>query len=333
MTLNLALIGAGAIAHEHLAAYQKIPGVTIGAVIDRDPTRARSLATIAGGVPWGTDATVPFADPAITAVDICTPPDTHAALTIAAAEHGKPIHLEKPAALSLAEFDAMVVAATRANVPLVVGQTTRFQPVHQETVAAIATGAIGRPRFLHLTRYAGHVWPGGWDAWQLDPIRCGGHPVHNGVHVIDIAVWLMDAAPARVFARGFRSFAPTMTTPDSFHVTIRFADDSLALLEWSYALRTRGEILGRIVVTGETGSIHHTTESEPNLDSDAARLVSPALAGAFDAQLRHWIAVLRGEEAPIVRHDQVRHALAAALAAQESIETGRAIELEEAPDA
>lgn len=333
MSIRIALIGAGAIAREHLTVYQKLPDVAIGCVIDRKPDTARSLATIAGGVPWGTDASVAYADPAITAVDICTPPDTHAALTIAAAEHGKPIHLEKPAALSLAEFDAMVAATTRANIPLVVGQTTRFQPVHQETAAAIAAGEIGRPRLLHLTRYAGHVWPGGWDAWQLDPARCGGHPVHNGVHVIDTAVWLMDVAPARVFARGFRSFAPTMTTPDSFHVTIRFADDSLALLEWSYALRARGEILGRIVVTGETGSIHHTTESEPNLSSDAARLVSPALAGAFDAQLRHWVAVLRGDEAPIVRHGQVRHALAAALAAQESIETGRAVALKAAPDA
>jgi len=122
----------------------------------------------------------------------------------------------------------------------------------------------------------------------------------------------MDAAPARVFAPTVRSFEPTTSTPDSFLITIRFADHSLALLEWSYALRARDEILGRIVVTGETGRIHHTTESEPNLSSDAARLVSPALAGGFDAQLRHWVAVLRGDEAPIVRHGQVRHALVGA---------------------
>jgi len=330
--VNVALIGAGAIAREHLAVYQSIPGVSIGSVVDHDPARAQTLATAAGGVPWSTDAATAFADPTITSVDICTPPDTHAALTIAAAKSGKAIHLEKPAALSLADFDAMVLAAEQANVPLMVGQTLRFQPVHQEVAAAIAAGAIGRLRLLHLTRYAGHVWPGGWDAWQLDPARCGGHPVHNGVHAIDLAVWLMAAPPVRVFARGFRTVAPAMTTPDSFHVTLRFADDSLALLDWSYALRTRGQILGRIVATGESGSIHHTTESEPDLASDSARLPSPALAGAFDAQLRHWVAVIRGEATPIVRNDQVRNALAAALAAQDSLETGRAIDLGMGPN-
>ena len=49
----------------------------------------------------------------------------------------------------------MVAAAARTNVSLVVGQTTRFRPVHQETVAAIAAGAIGRPPLLHRTRYSG----------------------------------------------------------------------------------------------------------------------------------------------------------------------------------
>ena len=134
----------------------------------------------------------------------------------------------------------------------------------------------------------------------------------------------------RVFARGFRSFAPAMGTPDSFHVTVRFADGSLALLEISYALKARGEHLRRILVVGEAGSLHHTTQGDPDLVSDAAKPAPQAVEDALYLQLTHWVATLRGQEAPIVTLPQVRGALAAALGAQRSLETGAAIDLGEA---
>ena len=67
--------------------------------------------------------------------------------------------------------------------------------------------------------------------------------------------------------------------------------------------------------------------------SDGVHLPSPAIEDAMYLQLRHWIATLRGEEEPIVKTVQVRHALAAALAAQESLETGMAVSIGEARDA
>jgi predicted dehydrogenase len=212
---------------------------------------------------------------------------------------------------------------------MMVGQTTRFQPVHRELRAAIASDAVGRIRCFHLTSYGGHVWPDGWRAWQLDPVRCGGHVIHNGVHAIDLAVWLLGSRPVRVFAREMKSFAPEMPTPDSFHVVLRFDDGALALLDWSYALRRRGEIVVRAVAIGERGSLHHTTEHEPRPVSDLPPVAPASLSGAFDAQLGHWIRTLRGEEEPIVKLDEVRATLAAALAARRSIATGRAIALAE----
>ena len=140
----------------------------------------------------------PFAAPEIDAVDICTASDSHAALTIAAARAGKHVHVEKPAALALADFDAMAAAIDAAGVSLLVGQTARFQPVNREFAAGIAEGLIGRPRMVHILWYTGHVWPDGWRGWQLDPARSGGHPVHNGVHAIDLAIWLLGAVPTRV---------------------------------------------------------------------------------------------------------------------------------------
>jgi predicted dehydrogenase len=329
MTVSIAIIGAGGIAREHANAYRRIPHARVTHVVDVDAARARSLAQLLD-TNWTTDVQSVLATGEVDAVDICTPSEAHAPLTIAAATHGKAVHVEKPAALSLADFDAMVAATQQHGVTLMVGQTARFQPVNMQISQEIAAGAIGPLRALHVTWYAGHVWEGGWRAWQLDPARSGGHPMHNGIHALDLAVWLFGQPVTRVFARGTPTFAPEMGIPDTFHMTARMADGGLAILEISYALRQRGDSLRRILAIGEQGSLHHSSEEDPRLVSHAGRIPSPAILEAMYYQLRHWIATVRGEREPIVTTAQVRAALAAALAAQQSLTTGAAIDLAEA---
>lgn len=327
MIRRIGLVGAGAIAREHVQALAGVPGARITHVVDRHPERASALARLIGDASWSTDPASIFTDPDIDAVDICTSPDSHADLTVTAAGYGKAIHLEKPVALHVDDVDRMLAAVESAGVSFLVGQTTRFQPVHMEMSAAIEAGQIGKPRMLHASFYAGHLWPGGWRAWQLDAARCGGHLVHNGIHMIDLAVWLLGDAPERVFARGFKTFSPDMPTPDSFHINLRFANGAMALLEWSYALRKRGDFLRRIMIVGEDGALHHTTEGEAGLHSDAANPVPPATLGAFANQMQHWVNVLHGKVDPLVTPAQIRAAFGAATAAQESYASGRAITL------
>jgi predicted dehydrogenase len=326
MTVSVAIIGAGGIARDHADAFRRIPDARVTRVADVNAARARALAQSLD-TPWTTDVDSVIAAPDVDAVDICTPSGTHAPLTIAAAERGKAIHVEKPAALSLADFDAMVAATQRHGISLMVGQTARFQPVNTEISREIAAGTIGRLRALHVTWYTGHVWEGGWRAWQLDVARSGGHPVHNGIHALDLAVWLFGQPVARVFARGTPTFAPAMGIPDTFHMTAKMADGGLAVLEIAYSLKQRGDSLRRILAVGEHGSLHHSSEEDPRLVSDAGRIASPAVADAMYHQLSHWVATLRGEAEPIVQTAQVRAALAAALGAQESLTTGAAVNL------
>lgn len=330
MTVKVAIIGAGAIAHDHAAALHGLPGVRVSHVLSSDPSRSAAVAARAPGAVPTTDAAAVLADPEVVGVSICTATPAHAEWAVRAAESGKHVHVEKPVALSLADFDAMAEACRRAGVTFMVGQTVRFQPVVSELASAVRSGEIGRPRLLHLSWYTGHAWPGGWRAWQLDPARSGGHPVHNGTHALDLATWLFQRRPVRVFARGFPTFAAEMPTPDSFHLTVRFDDGSLALIELSYGLTRTGDFLRRYVLAGETGTLTHSTADEPALISEAAKPPPASITGAMDRQLDHWVRLMRGEVEPIVRLDQVRATLAAALAAQESLITGRAVEVDHA---
>ncbi len=323
--LRIAVIGSGSIARDHVPALDRIPGVRVTHVVGSDAPRATSVARLARTAVGTTDRTAVLDDSGVDAVLVCTATETHAAISIEALRRGKPVMVEKPVALSLADLDAMTATAREHRTSLMVGQTARFQPVNAEIHRAIATGVVGRPRLLKVTTYLGYVWPNGWRAWQFDLSRSGGHPVHNGVHPIDLAVWLTGRRPVRVFARSFRTFSPALPMPDSFHVTLRFDDGSLALLELGYGLHSFGSDVLRLLAVGTEATIEYSTEGEPGLTSGVARMARPAYDDAIDRQLAHWVDVLRGDAEQLVRWDEVRATLAAALGAQRSLETGEAV--------
>lgn len=321
--VGVALVGTGAFALEHVSSLQKIPGVQITHVVGSDPARTAAFARQVPGAVASTELGSVLEDPAVNAVDICNRTADHAPAAIAAARAGRHVHVDKPAALSLTDFDAMTAAADAAGVSLMVGQTVRFQPIISRLQAAVARCEIGKGRLLHTTWYTGHAWPHGWRGWQYDVEQSGGHPVHNGTHILDLAVWLLDSHPVEVFARGLNTWAADMPIPDSFSMVVRFADGSLATLELCYALQQRGEFIRRIVLVGEDGTLRHDTGDDPGLVSGAAKAPPASLEGALDIQLAHWIGVVRGEEELVVRPAQARAALATALAAQRSLVSGQ----------
>ncbi|MGO1287443.1 MAG: Gfo/Idh/MocA family protein, partial [Cellulosimicrobium funkei] len=248
--VGIAVVGIGAFAREHLTALAALDGADVRWVVGHDLERTRALAALVPGARATTALDEALADDAVHAVDVVTATPTHARDTIAAGEAGKHVQVEKPAALSLPELDAMVAATEGRGTTLVVGQTVRFQPAVTALAAAARRGEIGTPRLAHISWYTGHAWPAGWRGWQLDPELSGGHPVHNGTHIMDAATWLLDDEPVEVFARGFRTFSPDMESPDSFHVQLRTASGALATLELCYALRRRGELVRRVVLVG-----------------------------------------------------------------------------------
>lgn len=328
MTTRVAVIGSGGIARDHMRALAGLPAVEVAYVVGSDQGRAASVAALAPGARASTDLDRVLSDPTIDAVNVVGATPDHAPVTIAAGRAGKHVHVEKPAALTVADFDDMVAATEGAGTSLMVGQTVRFQPSISSIGAAVGQGAIGDPRLIHLSWYTGHVWPGGWRGWQHDKARSGGHPVHNGTHALDLVTWLTGRRPARVFARSFPTFAAGMPVHDSFHLTVRFDDDSLALIELAYALSQPGTMVRRIVVSGTGGTLAHDTGDDPGLMSDTVTAPPSSIEDAMTHQMRHWIGTLDGSVTPIVENWQVRAALATAIAAQHSLDTGRAVTID-----
>ncbi|MGV8977189.1 MAG: Gfo/Idh/MocA family protein [Cellulomonas sp.] len=332
MTLRVAVVGTGRFAREHVAVLARLADVRVTHVAGADLDRARELAALVPGALATTDLDAAVSDPDVDAVDICNATPGHARWTIAAGRAGKHVHVEKPAALSIADLDAMIAATEGNGTSLMVGQTVRFQPAVAALQRRLARGDIGDPRLLHVSWYTGHVWPEGWRGWQYDVSQSGGHPVHNGTHSLDLAVWLMGSRPVEVFTRGLRTWSPDTSIPDSFQMQLRFENDSLATLELCYALRQSGELVRRLVLAGTTGTLAHSTADDPGLSSAAHRAAPASIEGALGAQLAHWAAGVQAGTPFLVTTAQVRVVLRTALAAQRSLTTGRPVPIDHDQD-
>ena len=150
--LNIGIIGAGRIGKVHAAtlAY-RIPSARVLAIADIDLAAAQQTAGQFCIPVAVDDAAAVLANKEIDAVLICASTDTHARLTIEAAQAGKHIFCEKPIAHDLAEIDAVLAAVAKAGVKLQIGFNRRFDA----NFAARAPGDRGR-RDRHARAVAHH---------------------------------------------------------------------------------------------------------------------------------------------------------------------------------
>lgn len=90
----------------------------------------------------------------IDAVYILTPNGLHAEHAIVAAEHGKQVIADKPMALSMKDCDAMIAAADRNEVRLMVGHSQSLDSGVLKMMEIVRSGEIGRPTLITTTYYS-----------------------------------------------------------------------------------------------------------------------------------------------------------------------------------
>lgn len=255
--LRVGLIGAGGISRAHLRAYQQFPDqVELVAVCDINEAAARQRAGEAGVEAVYTDAAAMLRQAALDAVDICTIHDQHAPLAIAAAETGKHVLVEKPMACSMQECRAMVAAAEKAGVTLMVAQDQRYRPSYQGVKRLIDEGELGRihgVRFDSMQNLLAFLPPG---HWLYDGKRAGGGIVISvSVHRIDLMRYLIGdiksvSGLTRVtrpeFTNGAEDFAVATFEFENGALGETFATYSGFRMPWSEMF----------MILGECGAVH-----------------------------------------------------------------------------
>lgn len=156
------------------------------------PERAQAFAEKYGGRAFeSVEALIESVD----AVSVCSANRAHAQNTICALEAGRHVLCEKPMATSLAECEAMVAAAKKANRLLMIGHNQRFNRAHQEARRLIQDGTIGRVLSFHTA--FGHSGPENWtgtpNPWFFDKKRAAMGRARRSRHSQDRS----DPFPAR----------------------------------------------------------------------------------------------------------------------------------------
>ena len=125
------------------------------------------------------------ADPEIEAIYISSPHRFHASQTIAALERGKHVLVEKPLALTMDECDAIVAAADRTGLNVIVGHTHAFDPSIREMHRIIERGELGRLGMVLALNYNDFLLrPHRAD--EFDDPRGGGIAFNQVSHQIEI---------------------------------------------------------------------------------------------------------------------------------------------------
>ncbi len=144
MTIRWGIIGCGDVVWKRVAAaIQNDPHSELIALCRRNPEKLAEFCSKFGVDRGSTDANDLINAPDIDALYIATPVHLHQPQTIAAAQAGKHVLVEKPMGLSTAECDEMIAACQDADVRLGVAFYRPFYPVIQRISEIVANGTIG----------------------------------------------------------------------------------------------------------------------------------------------------------------------------------------------
>jgi predicted dehydrogenase len=230
--LHIAFLGCGFITDVHSRQLRALNGAVEARYASRDRARADEYCRRFRGKAGYGDYLSAIADPHVDAVVVAVPPAHHLDLTLRALEAGKHVLVEKPAFVTLADYETVRAARDRAGRVVLVGENDHYKPLAVSLRALVAEGAIGEMVFTHFTTIAHRLKQA--DDWRNDEAMAGGDAFfEEGIHWLHLAGSL---GPTIVSAHGFRP-SVSRNGPDrrakSMLVAFRYDNDAVGALYYS----------------------------------------------------------------------------------------------------
>jgi predicted dehydrogenase len=322
--LVVGVVGAGGIAGPHLEAWRRL-GVE---VVLFSQEGGQALAAQHGvEVMPDLDDLLDRCD----VVDVCTPSNTHHDIVLRAAAAGRHVICEKPLSHRWEEAASMVAVCEHAGVQLHPGQVVRFFPAYAAGQAVVASGRIGVPAILRLSRRGARPER----PWFSDAAQSGGILVDQMIHDFDVARWIAGDV-VRVFA-SVRGGAPGPTVALA---VLTHADGALTHVMGGWGHRSE-QFRTSFSVAGSSGLIRHASGPPDGLVVDLPEAItggellpaSSAGSSPFVAELAEFAASCTGGPTPRVTARDSLAALRIAVAATESAATGEVVEIGPPPGA
>jgi phthalate 4,5-cis-dihydrodiol dehydrogenase len=193
------------------------------------------------------------ADPDVEIVYVATPHQHHAAHAILAARAGKHALVEKPMAVALEDCVAMIKAAQRADVHLIVGHSHSFDAPILRTREIIASGAYGAVRMIHALNYTDFLYRPRRPE-ELDTAQGGGAVFNQAAHQVDI-VRLLGGGLVKSVRAATGAWDAARPTEGAYSALLTLETGAFASLTYSgYGHFDSDEFSGWIGETGQAKS-------------------------------------------------------------------------------
>ena len=213
---NLAVVGYGYVGRTfHAPLIASTPGLQLHCVVSSKPQQAQADFP---DVTVRADLDSALADPALDAVVLATPNQTHASLALRALAAGKHVLVDKPFALDAAQARAMVDAADAAGRIVSVFQNRRWDADFLTLRRLIDEGQLGEvvEFHSHFDRYRPQVR----DRWRESDLPGAGLWYDLGPHLLDQALQLFGAPQA--IGADLQRQRSQARSDDYFHVTLHY---------------------------------------------------------------------------------------------------------------
>ena len=314
-TVNVGVIGVGAMGYNHARVYYKLEEANLVAVSDVSERTLNKVAKKYDAKGF-TDYEDLLKDPEIEVVSVRVPTTFHHDVVMEAIKHGKHVLVEKPIAFTLKEAEDMIAAAKEAGVILATGHVERFNPAVQKAKELIDNDVIGDI----VSASAKRVGP-------FPPrIKDVGVTIDLAIHDLDVMNYLFDEDVIQVYGT-MNSILEKCEFEDHAEIMINFKNESTGILEvnWLTPYKRR-----QIEITGTDGIISvDYIEQSIDVYGKFAQDIDIKHEEPLKEELRSFLnAVVNGTEPEITGEDGLK-ALKMVIAATKSSREHKPISFDE----
>lgn len=327
--VRIGIVGLGTIGRIHANRFERLGCDLAGADLDSD---ARETFTDEFDAPTYADHDA-LLEAGVDAVVVGVPNRFHEEVAVDALEAGVDVLVEKPMAHSLESAERIAAAARAADGFCAVGLTMRHSPLTTRAADYRDDGRFGSLSHVRVEYLRRGGVPGGGRGWFVDDELAGGGVLMDlGVHVVDLALYLLEYPSVAEVTGRVRSEFGEYAVDDSATALLRCADGRTIAVEtaWhgtgtpSRMCTLRGTEGGARFDVAESGLT--LVDADPDVDPET---VSVEASDMYFAEARAFLEAVEGTCEPDETLEQALVVQRIVDAIYESSERGEAVRLDD----
>lgn len=333
--IKVGIIGAGRIGRVHSESISKyVKGAEIKAISDIKVTEELQSWAASMGIPHVyDDYRKILQDPEIDAVLVCSSTNTHAPISIEAAQAGKHIFCEKPVDPNKDKIREVLDVVDKARVKFQVGFNRRFDHNFKAIKDRVVAGDIGEPHLIRVTSRDP-------DAPPIEYVKVsGGMFFDMTIHDFDMIRYLSGSEVVEVYAAGGVLVNPEIGKAgdiDTAVITLKLANGAIGVIDNSrkavYGYDQRAEVFGSkgaVQTSNDTNSTAVYSCEAGVIAEKPKYFFLERYMQSFAEEIRCFIDSIVNDTPTAVNGNDGLQPVLIALAAQKSLEEERPVKLSE----